>query len=77
MKRSEFIKLVYSELKKIGIRTGSEHDSYDLLECDAKEILGIIEMLGMLPPQNSSPISHYNLDALQCLTESFHKWDKE
>jgi hypothetical protein len=42
-----------------------------------ERMLEVFEKLGMLPPQTSKPIHHYNQDALQCLTEAYHKWESE
>jgi hypothetical protein len=42
-----------------------------------ERMLEVFEKLGMLPPQTSKPIHHYNQDALQCLTEAYHRWETE
>lgn len=42
-----------------------------------ERMLEVFEKLGMLPPQTSKPIHHYYQDALQCLTEAYHKWEPE
>ena len=44
-------------------------------EEQVERMLEVFEKLGMLPPQTSKPIHHYNQDALQCLTEAYHKWE--
>ena len=46
-------------------------------EEQVERMLEVFEKLGMLPPQTSKPIHHYNQDALQCLTEAYHKWEPE
>jgi hypothetical protein len=46
-------------------------------EEQVERMLELFEKLGMLPPQTSKPIHHYNQDALQCLTEAYHKWEPE
>ena len=46
-------------------------------EEQVERMLEVFEKLGMLPPQTSKPIHHYNQDALQCLTEAYHKWERE
>jgi hypothetical protein len=46
-------------------------------EEQVERMLEVFEKLGMLPPQTSKPIHHYNQDALQCLTEAYHKWELE
>lgn len=46
-------------------------------EEQVERMLEVFEKLGMLPPQTSKPIHHYNQDALQCLTEAYHKWESE
>ena len=46
-------------------------------EEQVERMLEVFEKLGMLPPQTSKPIHHYNQDALQCLTEAYHKWETE
>ena len=46
-------------------------------EAQVESMLELFEKLGMLPPQTSKPIHHYNQDALQCLTEAYHKWERE
>ena len=46
-------------------------------EEQVERMLEVFEKLGMLPPQTSKPIHHYNQDALQCLTEAYHKWENE
>lgn len=75
MKRSEAIK----RFKEI-------HDRiYNVQMIEAFEESELVDMLlervevemGMLPPQNTLSIHHYNLDALQALTSTYHKWDKE
>jgi hypothetical protein len=67
MKRSEIIKKALNhELNTVCVN-----------EEQVERMLEIFEKLGMLPPQTSKPIHHYNQDALQCLTEAYHKWESE
>jgi hypothetical protein len=78
MKRLEALKLIANQIdfihgKFYGGRT--EFESQELADADI--ILITLEEAGMLPPQTSKPIHHYNQDALQCLTEAYHKWEPE
>lgn len=67
MKRSEIIKKALNhELNTVCVN-----------EEQVERMLEVFEKLGMLPPQTSKPIHHYNQDALQCLTEAYHKWERE
>jgi hypothetical protein len=67
MKRSEIIKKALNhDLNTVCVN-----------EEQVERILEVFEKLGMLPPQTSKPIHHYNQDALQCLTEAYHKWERE
>ena len=67
MKRSEIIKKALNhELNTVCVN-----------EAQVESMLELFEKLGMLPPQTFKPIHHYNQDALQCLTEAYHKWERE
>jgi hypothetical protein len=80
MKRSEMLKVITDELfyGSLAARVDKSNTTVtELAEKDAEAVLKLIEKLGMLPPQTSKPIHHYNQDALQCLTEAYHKWERE
>ena len=76
MKRSEMVELIASVHADWQMLTANETMSFPDVEF-AEFLLTNIENAGMLPPQTSKPIHHYNQDALQCLTEAYHKWERE